>query len=121
TGTWSGTRSTPTNIAGNWNISTTSTKFLNQTALSGAIVQNGSNISGSLNISGSPCALVGGVTGTVNARSITASLNEDGQLLILAGIVSADGNSASGIYTAPAGGCTNGDAGTWSGSRGGLI
>jgi hypothetical protein len=123
-GTWSGTRSgnvspTPVNIAGNWTFSSMSSKFVAQRTFTGTVVQTGSNISGSLNISGSPCAQTGNLTGTLNANSITASLNENDQAISLSGTVSSDGNSASGTYSAPVGGCTNGDAGTWSGTRSG--
>jgi hypothetical protein len=112
---------TPINIGGNWSFSTTSSKFVGQTTISGTIAQNGSNITGSLNISGSPCAQAGSFAGTLNGNSISASLNENGQTVTLAGTVSADGNSASGNYTAPAGGCTNGDLGTWAGTKSGTV
>jgi hypothetical protein len=108
---------TPINIAGNWTILSTSTKFVAQRTFAGPVGQNGSSISGSLSISGSPCAQTGTLTGTMNASSLAASLVENGQPVSLAGTVSTDGNSASGSYTAAVGGCTNGDAGTWSGTR----
>src|SRR2546428_5067388 len=51
-------------------------------------------------------------------RAIPQSISErewpDRQLT---GTVATDGNSASGSYSAPAGGCTNGDTGTWTGTR----
>ncbi|HEV7967941.1 MAG TPA: hypothetical protein VGP19_10240 [Candidatus Acidoferrales bacterium] len=57
---------------------------------------------------------------TLNATSITASLNENSQAISLGGTLSSDGNSANGSYTAAAGGCTNGDAGTFVGTRSGI-
>jgi hypothetical protein len=107
----------PINIAGNWTFSSTSSRFVAQRTFTGPIVQNGSSISGTLSISGSPCAQTGTLIGAVNASSITASLMENGQPVSLIGTVSSDGNSASGSYSAVAGGCTNGDAGTWTGTR----
>jgi hypothetical protein len=110
---------TPINIAGNWTILSASSKSVAQRTFTGPVGQNGSSISGSLSISGSPCAQTGILTGAVNASSITASLMENGQPVSLAGTVSSDGNSASGSYSAAVGGCTNGDVGTWSGTRSG--
>jgi hypothetical protein len=110
---------TPINIAGNWTILSASSKSVAQRTFTGPVGQNGSSISGSLSISGSPCAQTGTLTGAVNASSITASLMENGQPVSLAGTVSSDGNSASGSYSAAVGGCTNGDVGTWSGTRSG--
>jgi hypothetical protein len=122
TGTWSGTRSgngsaAPTNIAGNWSFLSTSSKVVGQVSFTGTVVQTGSGISGAFDISGTPCAQTGSLAGTLNANSITASLNENGQTISLSGTASSDGNSASGSYSASLGGCTNGDAGTWSGTR----
>jgi len=39
------------------------------------------------------------------------------QSVVFTGTVSADGSSVTGSYTAPTGGCTRGDTGTWSGTR----
>jgi hypothetical protein len=107
----------PANIAGGWSISTTSSKFPAQTTIAGTIAQNGSNISGSLDVSGSSCAKAAILSGSLNANAISASLTENGQIVALTGNVSPDANSASGSYTAESGGCTNGDAGTWTASR----
>jgi hypothetical protein len=109
------------NMAGNWSISTTSAKFGIQRSLTGTIAQNGSTIFGSLNISGSPCAQVGSLSGSLNANMITASLIMNGQSVTLTGTVTADANSASGSYSAPVGGCTNGETGTWFGTRAGVV
>ena len=107
----------PINMAGNWQVSATSSKFGTQSRGSGTLAQSGSNISGSLSLTGTPCATSASVSGTLNGQSLNLSLNENGQIVTLTGTVAADGNSASGSYSAPAGGCTNGDTGTWTGTR----
>ena len=107
----------PPNIAGNWTISATSSKFGNQITATGTIAQNGSQISGSFSLAGDSCADSAAASGTLKGNSITMTLSENGQNVIFTGTVTNDGSSASGSYTAAAGGCTNGDTGTWIGSR----
>jgi hypothetical protein len=48
--------SEPPNIAGNWTLSVTSSKFGNQITATGTIAQNGSHISGSFSLAADPCA-----------------------------------------------------------------
>jgi hypothetical protein len=112
---------TPANVAGNWTISTTSSEFQVQSTLTGTVAENGPSISGSMNISGSPCAQTGTVFGAITGNAIMASLVENEpnsiqQTISLVGTVSSNGNSASGTYIAASGGCTNGDKGTWTGT-----
>jgi len=109
--------STPVNIAGNWQFMGNSTRFGYTFTANSQINQTGSSISGTLNLSGSPCAQTADFSGSLNGMSLNAAVNESGQNTLFTGTVSTDGNSLSGTYTAPSGGCTNGDAGTWSGSR----
>jgi len=104
------------NLAGNWEASTISNLGYD-TFLSGAINQTGTQLSGTMNISGSPCAVSGALSGSVNGLKVTMSLLEGTQSVSLAGTASADGNSITGTYQAPAGGCTNGDSGTFSAAR----
>lgn len=108
---------TAVSIAGNWQITVSSTKFDSSGTASGQINQTGSSVSGTLSLSGTPCAQTAAFSGTLNGTSLNATLNESGQNVSLTGTVTTDGNSGNGAYTTPSGGCTNGDAGTWSGSR----
>jgi len=120
----SGAASTPTpavNIAGDWSFATTSSKSTTQSTIAGNIVQSGSSISASLNIQGSPCGTTASLSGSVSAMAVTASMIESGQTVTLAGTVAADAKSASGTYSAPAGGCLNGDSGTWTGSKSAVV
>jgi hypothetical protein len=109
--------SEPPNIAGSWNISATSSKFGNQITATGTIAQDGSKISGSFSLAGDPCADAAAAAGTLKGNSINMPLTENGQNVVFTGTVTNDGSSANGSYTAEAGGCTNGDTGTWVGNK----
>jgi uncharacterized protein (TIGR03437 family) len=113
-----GTSTTPGNVAGNWQITARSSVFRISFSVTGQITQIGTNVSGQLAVSGTPCATSVALSGTVsNTGVMTMNLNENGQVVAFSGTLSGDGNSATGTYTAPVGGCTNGDKGTWSGQR----
>jgi hypothetical protein len=112
-----GSSSQTTNIAGNWQFTAKSSIFGLTASAVGSISQNGQNISGQFTLSGTPCATSAAMTGTVSGQTFNAGLNENNQVVSFTGTVASDGNSGSGSYSAPSGGCTNGDAGTWSGQR----
>ena len=105
------------NVAGNWQFTANSTVFGYSYTASGQVSQSGSSLSGNLSLSGTPCAQSASFTGRLSGTNLTASLDENGQSTMYTGTVSPDGNSGSGTYQSPAGGCTNGDAGTFSGQR----
>jgi hypothetical protein len=107
----------PISLAGNWQFTATSSVFDITTTATGQVNQDGSSLSGTLALSGTPCADMASFAGTVNGNELMGTLNENGQTVTMMGTVSADGNSGSGTYTTPAGGCTNGDHGTIVGQR----
>jgi uncharacterized protein (TIGR03437 family) len=107
----------PTGLTGYWTFTAQSSVYGFQSGASGQLTQSGNNISGQLNLSGTPCATSAIVSGTISGSSLSMSLNENGQLVTFSGSVSSNNNSASGTYVAPPGGCTNGDSGTWAGTR----
>lgn len=110
--------STPGNMTGLWQFSGRSSVFGLSFAVTGQIAQIGNNVSGQLSVGGTPCATSAAISGTVsNTGEVAMDLNESGQVVAFSGTLSADGNSASGTYRAPSGGCTNEDQGTWSGQR----
>ena len=112
------TSSTPGNMAGGWQFTGQSSIFGIEFSATGQVAQVGSNISGQLALSGTPCATSATFNGTVSGSGgLSINLNENGQVVVFSGTLSSDGNSASGTYSAPSGGCTNGDTGTWSGQR----
>jgi hypothetical protein len=106
-----------TGFAGFWTFTAQSTIYGFQSSASGQLTQTGTSISGQLSLNGTPCATSAAVSGTVSGSSLSMNLNENGQLVMFLGSVSSDNNSASGTYSAPPGGCTNSDAGTWAGTR----
>jgi len=109
---------TAINVAGNWQFNTVSTVFAGfGSTATGQVEQNGSSLSGTLDLSGTPCAQTANFTGSISGNKLSAKLDENGQNIALVGTIAADGNSGSGTYTAPVGGCTNGDAGTFIGQR----
>ncbi|MGC1684473.1 MAG: hypothetical protein WA734_02525 [Candidatus Acidiferrales bacterium] len=103
------------NVAGNWQFTVSSTVFGGSETATGEITQKGSSLSGAL--SGLNCAQTANLAGSLSGTSINATLDENGQSVSLKGTVSSDGNSGTGTYIAPDGGCTNGDAGTFVGQR----
>jgi len=106
------------NMAGNWQFSARSNMFGLAFSVTGQIAQTGNSVSGQLSITGTPCATTATFTGTLSSTGVlTMNLNENGQVVVFSGTLASDGNSASGTYSAPSGGCTNGDKGTWSGQR----
>jgi streptogramin lyase/single-stranded DNA-binding protein len=113
--TFTGTYSAVT--TGNWQITSSSSVYGIVSTATGWITQSGNNLSGTMTLSGTPCATSGALTGTLSGNSLSLDLNENGQHVILTGTLAANGNSASGTYAAPEGGCTAGDRGTWSGTR----
>ncbi len=114
------------NMSGTWQINAQSTAFSIQASAIGQITQTGNAIYAVLNLTGSPCATVGVGNGTLNGTTLNLELTEANlslnyEMVQFNGTVSADGNSATGTYSTPLTGCTNGDRGTWSGTRTGGI
>lgn len=106
------------NMTGNWTFVVTSTAFGGSGTGVVALTQSGSSISGTLNFSGgTPCAASPSLTGTVSGTNLSLQLNENGQTVSLTGTANSSFSAASGDYTAPAGGCTNGDFGTWTATK----
>lgn len=110
-------QSAPVNLAGNWQFTAKSTPFGITVVGNGSIQQNGSSISGQLSLSGTPCATTASLSGTITGTSLNFQIQEGSQPVSFTGTAAANGSSASGTYTAPSGGCTNGDFGTWTGTR----
>lgn len=105
------------NLSGTWQFAIHSNKTGTTVTGTGALQQNGSALSGQLTLSGTPCATVAAFTGSVNGTNLSFQLQEGTQPVAFSGTVGINAVSASGNYTAPSGGCTNGDAGTWTASK----
>ena len=112
----------PPNMSGAWNIGTESaatSPIIGIVVGSGTLTQKGNSVSGTLTLTGSPCASSGGsLTGTVTGTSLSLQLQEEDQFVSLTGTANPAFTMASGTYTTPSEGCLNGDFGTWHGVKG---
>ena len=107
------------NIAGNWQVSMSSTASgISPMTLAGSITQLGSSVNGTVHIDGSNCfdGLTSvELTGTLTGSNVSlTSTSVDGQVLALTGRVTT--GSLSGSYNI-SGGCANGDLGTIAGFK----
>jgi hypothetical protein len=105
--------SSPT-LTGAWQFTATSTAFGLVVTGDGTLQQSGTSVTGEVTLSGTPCATDAALSGSVSGTAVTFQLQENGQPVNFTGTTNAGFNSMSGSYTAPSGGCTNGDFGTWS-------
>lgn len=110
-------KNTSSNLTGNWQITANSTAFGLTATGSGALQQNGSAITGQITLSGTPCATSATLSGTSSGTAVTLQLQEGSQPVNLTGTTNPGFTSMSGGYTAPSGGCTNGDFGTWTATK----
>jgi hypothetical protein len=104
-------------ISGNWQI-TLSRHFLPDVPLvyTGFLLQKGTAVAGSV-VLGSNCQGVGPVTGTMDAQTLSLTINQFGQDVSLTGAASTS-DTASGEFSTLAGGCTDfPNTGTWSAIR----
>jgi len=106
------------NIAGNWQINTTSMAGMPPLTIAGSINQSGSSASGAVHIDGSNCfdpLTTVGLTGTLTGSNISlASASVAGQVTTLTGTIT--NNALTGTHTIN-GGCANGDHGNVTGSK----
>ena len=105
------------NFTGTWQFTGTSTSFGLTFTGNGSLQQSGNSVTGQLTLSGSPCATTAALSGTANGTAFTFQLQEGSQPVSFAGNADSSFSSASGNYTAPSGGCLNGDVGTWTATR----
>jgi hypothetical protein len=103
----------PLNLTGNWQFSAHSNLGLTFTGAA-ALQQTGSSVTGQVTLSGDPCALSAALVGTVTGSAFNFQLQEGSQSVAFTGTISGSGTGVSGTYSAPSGGCTQGDIGTWS-------
>ncbi len=107
----------PSTLTGTWQFTAVSSIFPITTTGTGTLQQNGTSVTGQLTLSGTPCATTAALTGTINGTNLTFQLNENGQPVSFTGTANANLTSASGNYSAQAGGCTSGDFGTWTAAK----
>jgi len=113
----SNSTSPPPTMNGTWTFTAKSTVFGLTVTGTGTILQTGNSLSGTLALVGSPCATSAALTGSANGTSLNFQIVETGQAVGFVGNATADFSSASGTYSAQAGGCTDGDSGTWTATK----
>ena len=100
-------------LTGTWQITGKSTAFGLTFTGTGTVQQTGSSVTGQITLSGSPCASTAALSGGISGTTVTVQLLEGSQTVNFTGTANSGLTSISGTYTAPSGGCTNGDYGTW--------
>jgi hypothetical protein len=100
-------------ISGNWRFFVSSQKLSGSSGTgSGALVQSGQAISGTLDFTGA-CTTTTPLTGTLQGNTLAFQLTEHGQPASFTGTISNNSSHAAGSWTTTLGGCVNGDFGTW--------
>ena len=115
-----GGKSSSPSMSGHWTFSSipTGVPFPAIQTATGTLTQNGSSVTGTLTLAGFACAKSGALTGTVSGNTLSLQLDENGQSVTFTGRLNSTFDSASGSYIAPSGGCTNGDSGLWTATKG---
>ena len=105
-------------LSGPWKFTSTSTAA-DGGSIAGTFIltQTGSSVTGSVILTGTPCATSTSLTGNISQSTIGFFVLEGSQSVNFAGQVNDGFTTISGNYSAPDGGCTNGDHGTWSASK----
>jgi len=101
-------------VNGPWNFELTSSAS-GGTSYTGfaQLNQVGNTIKGTVTFTHAPCATSASLVGTVNGLDVSFEITEGSQVVTLIGTVNSVFSSMSGTYTAPPGGCLNGDYGSW--------
>jgi hypothetical protein len=123
-----GSSSAP-NLTGNWQFTVKSSANGNTYTGTASITQSSGPVdslgagglermvTGTMNFANDPCATTAPLSGTISGSNVILTVTEGGQPVSLTGSVNAAFTAMSGNYTAPAGGCTGGDFGSWAASK----
>ena len=122
--------SSAANLTGNWQFTlkssangNTYTGTASITQSSGPVDSSGAGslermVTGTMNFANDPCAMAAPLSGTISGSNVILTATEGGQTaLSLTGSVNAAFTAMSGNYTAPFGGCSSGDFGSWAASK----
>lgn len=117
-GNGSGTGSgAPTfDATGKWQITTKSQSGASGGAAATIERNPDGTLTGDLSNIQPPCATSATLSVSVNNNKIQLTADESGQSVTFSGTATATG-TLTGTYTSAAGGCTNGDTGTWKSTR----
>jgi hypothetical protein len=116
-GSGNGGSSSNINVSGDWQFTGHSTLFGITDTGDATLQQSGNSVTGTVTLSGTPCATTATLSGSISGTTVTFQLEEGDQAVNFTGTSNSAGTSMSGNYTAPSGGCTNGDYGTWSATK----
>jgi hypothetical protein len=108
----------PGPLSGNWQMTLQpSNPNLFTKTQSGFLVEDGTNLTGSMMFTDLNCTGVGNATGTVSGGDISLTVTPAGLEVNLSGTIASSPTSMSGNYTILAAGCTGGESspqtGTW--------
>lgn len=105
---------TPQTVNGSWNFELTSSA-IGGASYTGSVKLNqvGNTVKGTVTLTHAPCATSASLVGTVNGSAVSFQITEGSQAVTLIGTINSVFSSMSGTYTAPPGGCLNGDYGSW--------
>jgi hypothetical protein len=117
------------NLTGNWQFTLKSSVNGSTYTGTASLTQNSSPVNsegagslehmvtGTLNFASDPCATAAPLSGTISGSNVILTATEGSQPVSLTGNVNAATTTMSGDYTAPLGGCTSGDFGSWTASK----
>jgi outer membrane biogenesis lipoprotein LolB len=105
------------NLTGSWQFTVTSSANGNTYNGSASITQSSTSVSGTVTFSNDPCATAAPLAGSISGTSLSLQVTEGTQVVDLTGTVNSGSTAMSGTYSAPSGGCTEGDFGSWAASK----
>ena len=105
----------PPTVTGSWQFNAFSSLYYGIWSSGyGTLQQNGTSVTGEFTMSGtSPCATRVTLNGTLTGTTFTFKVQEGLQTVDFSGTIDESYTYAEGSYSAPLGGCTAGDYGTW--------
>ncbi len=107
----------PPSVVGRWFFAAASSLYPVYSYGDGTLQQNGSSVTGEFYMTGSPCAAHVTLSGTLTGLDFTFQVLEGSQYVSFTGTLNSSLTYAWGTYSAPLGGCVQGDYGTWTASK----
>lgn len=122
-----GCGSSATNLTGNWQFTFKSSANGNTYTGTASITQGGfvdslgsgteHTVTGTVNFANAPCATTAPLSGTISGLNVILAVTQTTESVSLTGSVNPAFTAMSGSYSAPLGGCTAGDFGSWEASK----
>ena len=103
---------------GSWSFVGVSLAFHTTFSATANMQQQGSDISGTVILSGPPCTQNLTLNGTISGSMVRLQLRDGAEIVMnMTTTVTPDGSSISGTYNPPTASCMNGDVGNFTGRR----